>query len=487
MTRSIHPLTGLILFLASAGLLSVMSCSSVPTPARSTEAPTASERTGSAEVATARPAPASVSALADPHRPSVLDEVKDLPLNGNFQRVVAAFEKPGVEASLLPEERVVYGAALMSQGRYQEARLQYQKVLQAQPNNPDALRVMALYSRIDGNLQQQLAYLNRWVQALPQDPEPLAALGWAHLEANRPGEARRSFEDSLRLGRTALALAGMGQLLFDEGKFNEALGRVEEALELEPDNDAWHALRHQVLIKVERPQEAERAITRAINLNPENPWHLLDRARLRHRTLYKSDQALEDLNRLLQLDPENFFGLVYRAEILENQGRLEESYRDYAGAHRIKPEYDPIYPSMALLSFLFDDFTTAARMSEESFKQHPGEWAFPVIQSLSLRQLRRQEEANRVLNQASRNFQNQPLIQELFRFVSNPRANFALNSLLERESNEVTRLRVRFYVGYVTRVNGQAQSARAIFRDIGESRLRNIPEIAMARVLAARP
>lgn len=419
-------------------------------------------------------------------QPSVLDEITELNTPESFQRALAVFEREGVQERLVPEERVVYAAVLLSQGRQQEARTQYEKVLSAQPNNPEALRVMALMARAGGNTAQQIGYLERWARAYPQDPRPLAALGWANLEQNRKDQAQRYFEQSLRLGRTPEAYAGLSRLALENKKNDEALTNIDQAIQLEPDNDAWHAQRHEVLLKLERPQAAEEAISLAIRLNPGDPWHWLDRARLRHRTLYRSEQALEDLNRLLQIDPQNFFGLVYRAEILESQGKLEESYRDYREAYSQKPEYDPIYPSFALLSFLYEDYPTAIRMAQESFKQYPGEWAFPVIQALSLLRLRRDQEANQVLNRAAANFQNQPLVRELYRFVTNPRATFAMNSLLERETNEVTRTRVQFYLGYLYGVLGQQQSSRSVLRQVSESRLKNIPEIPMARVLVAR-
>ncbi len=447
-------------------------------------APPAREPLPSPPVQPPEPPPTNALATA---RTSVLDEIGNLDTPEAFKRALDVFEREDSQQRLIPEERVVYGAVLLSQGRQQDARRQYLQALQAQPNNPEALRVLALFAQIEGNTNQQIDYLRRWAAAYPQDPRPLAALGWAYLEQNKIGEARQFFQRSLQHGRTAEALAGMSQIDLQENKNQQALSGIDEAIQLEPDNDAWHSIRHRVLIKLERPQAAEEAIGNAIRLSPGDPWHLLDRARLRHRTLYRSEQALDDLNQLLAIDPQNFFGLVYRAEILESQGKLEESYRDYKAAYRIKPEYDPIYPSFALLSFVFGDFPTAIRMAEESFKQYPGEWAFPVIHALSLIRLQRQQEATQVLNRAVANYRNQELVQELFRFINNPRATFAMNTLLERETDEIVKTRVQFYLGYLYSTLGQAQSARAVWRQVGESRLKNIPEIAMARVMAARP
>lgn len=420
-------------------------------------------------------------------RTSVIDELGNLDSPESFQRAIAIFEREEASQRLIPEERVVYGAVLLSQGRPQEARRQYQKALEGQPNNPEALRVLAYFARLDGNTNQQIELLRRWAAAYPQDPRPLAALGWAYLDQNKYEEARRYFNESFKHGRTAEALAGTSQINLRDNKNEEALANIDEAIKIEPDNDGWYAIQHQVLLKMERPQAAEEAISRAINLSPGDPWHLLDRARLRHRTLYRSEQAIEDLNRLLTIDPQNFFGRVYRAEILESQGKLEDSYKDYQVAYRIKPEYDPIYPSFALLSFVFEDFPTAIKMAEASFKQYPGEWAFPVIHALSLIRLQRQQEATQVLNRAVANYRNQELVQELFRFITNPRATFAMNTLLEREINEIVKTRVQFYLGYLYSTLGQAQSARAVWRVVSESRLKNIPEIAMARVMAGRP
>ncbi len=414
---------------------------------------------------------------------SVLDRIGKIDTQADILRALAVFEEPGISEKLLPEERTIYAAVLLSLGRKDDSQKQYELVLTESPANPDALRSLALFAELEGKNAEQLGYIDQWIKSSPHDPEAYAVMGWAYLNRHDIPKATSNFDLSLSKGRNALASAGKSQIQSSAGKNQEALTSIEDAISLDPENDQWHSLRSLILVDLERPQEAERAITQALTLSPENPWHLLDRARLRHRVLYKPQAALEDLNKLIGLDSQNFFGFVYRAEILEAEGRWQDSYKDYKVAYALKPEYDSIFPSMSLMSFLFEDYALAVQMASASFQANRGEWAFPVIQAISLRKLRREPEAAQVLTQNSERFSGSPLVSELFRFLQNPRASQAFLGLIERETDPVNKSRVQFYAGYQFYTMNQNQSARALFREVSEQTLKNIPEIDMAKIM----
>ena len=95
--------------------------------------------------------------------------------------------------------------------------------------------------------------------------------GAIHTARGRGGEARTAYEGALKLeARNVDALLGLGQVYFDEGRYTEALTRLDTALQADPENQGVIALDVFTKVKLERLKEAKDQVVLARTKYPKS-------------------------------------------------------------------------------------------------------------------------------------------------------------------------------------------------------------------------
>lgn len=197
------------------------------------------------------------------------------------------------------------GKQLQDEGKLEEARVYYQKALQAQPNYPEALLNLGLLAMACGELGEARTRLEAALQAKPDFAQAHLGLGVLAARTNRLPEAQQHFREALRIDpESAEAHNNLGLLLLQLRKPKEAQKCFETALRQQPDN----------------------AVTRC-NLAGS----------LRHQRLH--EQAISQYQQALRLNPKlakahNDLGLSY-AEL----GRLLEARDQFRQAIRVDPSF----------------------------------------------------------------------------------------------------------------------------------------------------
>jgi eukaryotic-like serine/threonine-protein kinase len=138
------------------------------------------------------------------------------------------------------------GALYLEIGDYDKARVQFAKILQADPNNVKALWLMGMVEIKKENPQGALDSLNKGISLAVQVDNPeqkaqlLQALGIAYRLMNKPDEAIKNFKDSMDINRAlgskrllANNLEQMGQAQDSLGKPDQALASMAEALKIQ--------------------------------------------------------------------------------------------------------------------------------------------------------------------------------------------------------------------------------------------------------------
>lgn len=384
-------------------------------------------------------------------------------------------------ARLTATDKSAYAGLLMAEGKFDQARRTFQEVLDKKPEDKESLLALAFLAGSEGKSDLQKTYLDRLLTARPQDPDVLAAAGLFYYTQGKTSQAEDFYNRSLAAKDNADAREGLARLALDAEKWDQALNQTDAGLLLEPRRDSLHSLRSRAHAGLGKFLEAEVDLTRAVGFGPTNPWNYLDRARLRWRELYKPDGALEDLAKVLDKDPQNFFALVYRGEINESRDKVPEAYQDYLKILELRPDYKFAYPSMAILAFQQKDWRRAEEYARKAWVLYPGEYAFPWISALSLRALGKNQDSKPVLDQAFRQYAAQPLIQEMCRFLLTPQVSFGLDDGLAKERSPVVRTRLKFYQGFQYFITGKPRAAAALWDEVAAQTLRNVPEIRMAK------
>ncbi|MBT3915097.1 MAG: tetratricopeptide repeat protein [Rhodospirillaceae bacterium] len=196
-------------------------------------------------------------------------------------------------------------------GRLQDALPLYQKALELEPDQPDALHLCGLVCHQVGRGEQAAELIGRAV------------------EIN---------------GDSALYRTNFAIVLNMIGRFSEAEEAADGATKLAADNaEAWHHLGISRLGQ-QKFADAEAALTKATKLEPNNSEYL-NNLGTAYRNLGQNDQAVETFRRAVDSDPDFAVGQTNLAEALKGLGEIAEaealclkiieSHPDHASAYHV--------------------------------------------------------------------------------------------------------------------------------------------------------
>lgn len=119
--------------------------------------------------------------------------------------------------------RYAAGQAAMAAGMYQEAVLDFEAALLAEPGDPDYLRWDAAARQALGDYSGAVVRMRSLAAAAPSDAEISLQLGNAALAAGRPAEAEAAFLQAAEgLGRDPRVVEGLALACKAQGKYERA-------------------------------------------------------------------------------------------------------------------------------------------------------------------------------------------------------------------------------------------------------------------------
>lgn len=216
-----------------------------------------------------------------------------------------ALKAPGISAAQRQDMRDSLANAFMQENRLDESEAEFAGILSEQGNSTRALK----------------------------------GLGWVAHERKDFAKARDFFQESLDIGATAPALAGLGDSLWElrEITADEAIVYMDGARALDPDYGWARRQKGWILLDAKRPEAAISAFDEVIDEFPEdvNARAGLVEANL---DLYQFNAALEHTNRVLGETPDYYWFLSKRADVLLSMGRYKQAIRDAERLIALEPE-----------------------------------------------------------------------------------------------------------------------------------------------------
>jgi Flp pilus assembly protein TadD len=203
-----------------------------------------------------------------------------------------------------PQQLLSSGAELHRAGKLAEAAANYQRVLQADPRNPDAWHLLGVATLQLGNPSLAADYLRKAISISPSAPE---------------------FHRSL--GRTLLV----------RNDVTAAVATLRKSVELDPRSPGGWNMLASALLRSGQAEEAVWAASECLRLAPNEPhfwadfatslWDRGDRA-----------EAIEAYQRALELDPQNGAARENLAQALRWTGQFAESIRQFRLLLSVQPK-----------------------------------------------------------------------------------------------------------------------------------------------------
>lgn len=190
-------------------------------------------------------------------------------------------------------------------GDLDRAKAIYQQVLQAQPEQPDALHLLGLIAHQNGNNDRAVELIEKALALKPDYAEACNNLGSALHGLNKLNEAVEQYREAIALLPTfSKAHFNLGNALKDQGHLEEAATNYNKALSINPD------------------------YAKALN----NLGTTL-------KELNKLDEAAARFRQALALTPGDAKTHFNLGATLQDQGQVEGALKQYDLALSLQPEY----------------------------------------------------------------------------------------------------------------------------------------------------
>jgi tetratricopeptide (TPR) repeat protein len=228
--------------------------------------------------------------------------------------------------------------------------------------------------------------------------EAFAVTGYIHLGRSRISAAEKAFAAALQIDpRSVLALLGDGELLFQSGRFSQALVRFEEAMKADETSLQARIGAAKTMISLERRKDAKELLATVKSDKPVEAGAIAFWRGTVEETLGNNKEAeklYRDSIKLAGDDPVAVEAYVVLADLLSAQGRSEEAQGMLAEAQSKWPELPALYRAKGELFLLNGRYAEARKEFEAALaKEDNLDTRFKL--GVTLRRMRAFEDAGR--------------------------------------------------------------------------------------------
>jgi tetratricopeptide (TPR) repeat protein len=271
------------------------------------------------------------------------------------------------------EVRLGYARQLINDKKYPEARAEFQRLLDDNPNNSDIAVTVALLSVQMNDLDIAEAQLKRVLELDYKDPDAVRFhLGQINEERKRYDEAARWYLSVEEGEQYVPANAHYAFILAKQDKLAQAREHLQK---LEPQNDAQRVQilqsEAQLMREAKDYQESFAILRKALDVQPDQPELLYDVA-LAAEKIDRIDIAETNLRRLIVLKPDH--AQAYNAlgyTLADRTDRLTEARGYIEKALKLAPEDPFILDSMGWVEYRLGHFAQGLQYLERAFQQRP--------------------------------------------------------------------------------------------------------------------
>jgi tetratricopeptide (TPR) repeat protein len=283
---------------------------------------------------------------------------------------------------------LLQGILLAQRGKAEEALTAFRQALRISPDPASIYFNIAQVYLGQGDFENAEAALTRTLQVDPKHQEALLNLGILYERQGKLEEALRVYETARDaqpasadgVNAAVSAHTVRGRIAAQEGKLEEAVAEIREAVALQPKNPANHFNLALIYLQQNQLSEAEKAFDQVIALDPSEGDAYLRLADVLEKSR-REQEAIETYERLIALGQGP---LTTQAQIrlhllkgvlFGRQQRFDEARSEFEEVIRLDPKEKMGYFNLALAHLKAKDIYASAETLKKAVEVDPGDTA----------------------------------------------------------------------------------------------------------------
>jgi protein O-GlcNAc transferase len=228
--------------------------------------------------------------------------------------------------------------AMHGQGRFDEAIVLYQQILQTRPDDETVAANLASALGKAGRLDDGLRLYRKLSASDAQSPELWFNFANALQRAGNHTEAREAFERALKIvPKFFPAALNLANLVRDQGPFEEAVALYRRAMEINPQHPKPSVNLARILRSRKRLEEAGDVVGEGLRHAPESVELLYERALLSYEA-GDLDLAFVAAQQILKLQPQYGSAFTLSGLVEYERGNVDAAARWWNELAKIEPK-----------------------------------------------------------------------------------------------------------------------------------------------------
>jgi tetratricopeptide (TPR) repeat protein len=296
-------------------------------------------------------------------------------------------------------------------------------------------------------------------------------LGDIHLARSHVSLAIAAYDRATKLSaRASRALTGMGQALFQSGRFSEALARFEAASQADPSDVEAQVGIAKAKLSLERIEEATKLLAALSAKHPQQPQVALWYGRALE-TAGDLDAANATYHKALEsrVPPEQLVDVAIALATLQNErGQAEAAQKTLAKARERLPKSVLIYRALGVLALSQNRYLDAIRELNRALAIDPEDLPARFQLGIALRRSQKYEEATRAFDAVAAVDKEYPglALERGMIFESTGKNDEALNAYEEALKKAPTDVNLMLRVGCARVAGNRISDAEEILRKV---------------------
>ena len=228
-------------------------------------------------------------------------------------------------------------------GRLPQAEHIYQKILQADPNQPVALQLLGVIASQVGKSGIAVDLITKALAINPDYAEAHNNLGVAFKNLGKLDEAMACCHKALAITPDfAEAHYNLGSVLKDLGRLEEAVASYRKAVVARPNYVEAHCDLGAALLVLRRPEEAVASYRKALAVRPDFAEAHNDLGNVL-KDLGRPEEAVASYHKALDIKPDFAEAHSNLGNAFKELGRMDEAVASYHDALAVKPDFAEVH------------------------------------------------------------------------------------------------------------------------------------------------